>query len=71
MSCTDDPFELYFALFRALWLLFRLFSSVILDPPSTSSLLARSSPGDSRLLGCGMSCMGDPFELYFRLFAAL
>lgn len=25
MSCTDDPFELYFALFRALWLLFTPF----------------------------------------------
>jgi len=70
MNCTDDPFELYFALFNPVAPV-SPFSSVILDPPSTATVLARSPPGISRLLGCGMSCMGDPFELYFRLFATL
>ena len=39
MSCTDDPFELYFALFGALWLLFRLFPlffSILLYAPLCS-----------------------------------
>jgi uncharacterized membrane protein len=53
MSCTDDPFELYFALFGALWLLFRLFPllfSILLQPPLCS--LARSlAPGDFSIVG--------------------
>ena len=53
MSCTDDPFELYFALFGALWLLFRLFPlffSILLQPPLGS--LARSlAPGDFSIVG--------------------
>ena len=56
MSCTDDPFELYFALFGALWLLFRLFPlffSILLYAPLCS--LARPR---------GFTIVGMRNELY-------